>query len=337
MGVTRFIFAIFVVVSHLADNSFFSHWGVFAVTGFYVFSGYLITRVLVEVYRFQPKAFWENRFLRLFPMYYFVAFITLLLILYVFPDAANYHPAYAVSNRWRAIFGNLLLFPFDWYEPSFRLVPPTWSVGVELINYFFLWLYIARSKRTAMISFVVASSIHIWIYCFSNGGWRVSYAPSYAVLLPFTLGSVIYYFGSKIQLQKYWGIISGLFIANLIVTGLMGGASYIYFQEFFYCNIVIVSLLVAAIRNVRIKWDKFFGNLAYPVFLTHWLIGLVLVHVFNLAYRGLEILAFTLPATLVTSFLLVRLQEVFIERVRDRIRSTHLMKLGKMHNKFDVS
>ena len=153
MGTLRLVFALFVVLGHLCANVLsVTHWGAFAVTGFYIISGFLITRVLVKVYDFHFKPFFINRFLRLFPLYYMVAAVTLLGIGFVFSQPEQYHAAYAIRYRLMDLLGNLFLFPYEFYDKQFRLVPPTWSVGVELIGYFCLWLFIARSKKTVALS-----------------------------------------------------------------------------------------------------------------------------------------------------------------------------------------
>lgn len=73
LGLMRFILALLVVVSHLTGGGaspFFAHWGIFAVFGFYLISGYLMTIILNEKYFFNFTTFALNRFLRLFPIYY---------------------------------------------------------------------------------------------------------------------------------------------------------------------------------------------------------------------------------------------------------------------------
>lgn len=93
LGMLRFFLAISVVATHLSEGRlFFHYWGAFAVFGFYLISGYLITRVLNDTYKFDFYTFASNRFLRLFPIYYFVAALTLAVILLV-PGAKEYHSA----------------------------------------------------------------------------------------------------------------------------------------------------------------------------------------------------------------------------------------------------
>jgi peptidoglycan/LPS O-acetylase OafA/YrhL len=86
LGSFRLLLALLVVMAHLAEGTtFVSHMGVFAVFGFYVISGYLMTLVLHEVYHFDFSSFWANRFLRLFPTYYLVALASLLVVIHYCP------------------------------------------------------------------------------------------------------------------------------------------------------------------------------------------------------------------------------------------------------------
>jgi peptidoglycan/LPS O-acetylase OafA/YrhL len=92
MGIYRFLLASCVVIGHLSGNQYASHTGMFAVFGFYVLSGYLITRVLHKTYDFDPVTFWSNRLLRLFPPYaLFLA--TGLLLIFGTADAGAFFPA----------------------------------------------------------------------------------------------------------------------------------------------------------------------------------------------------------------------------------------------------
>ena len=303
MGTLRLVFALFVVLGHLCmETAFLTHWGAFSVTGFYIISGGLITRVLVKVYDFRFTPFFVNRGLRLFPMYYLVAAVTLLGIVFVFANASQYHAAYAIRSRPWDILGNLFLFPFEFYDKSFRLVPPTWSVGVELIGYFCLWLFIARSRRTVWLSLLIAGAVHVGIYFVWKGGWVQSYAPAYAALLPFALGSAVFHFGPWPRLQRLLPWIAGAFLLNLLWVGGGGGLNHALFQEFFYLNMALAFLLVAALPTVTARWDRILGDFAYPVFLVHWFCGLVMSRLLHLPVRGGTLFVVSLPLIFLTAW-----------------------------------
>jgi len=54
MGAYRLLLAYCVVIEHVPDGyRALSHTGVFAVEGFYVLSGFLITKILNETYSFR--------------------------------------------------------------------------------------------------------------------------------------------------------------------------------------------------------------------------------------------------------------------------------------------
>jgi hypothetical protein len=58
-GLYRLVLAWCVVIEHISGSTLFlSHTGMFAVFGFYVLSGYLITRVLHDNYGFAIIPFW---------------------------------------------------------------------------------------------------------------------------------------------------------------------------------------------------------------------------------------------------------------------------------------
>jgi peptidoglycan/LPS O-acetylase OafA/YrhL len=92
MGIYRFLLACCVVIDHVSGSQYVSHIGMFAVFGFYVLSGYLITRVLQDAYNFDSVAFWSNRALRLFPLY--AVFLTVgLLLIFGTTGAGAFFPA----------------------------------------------------------------------------------------------------------------------------------------------------------------------------------------------------------------------------------------------------
>ena len=92
-GLLRTILALLVMAGHLLDT-----WqiGTYAVFGFYMISGYLMTHIMHESYGFHLAGRWSfacNRFLRLYPLYWCAALITILLIIVVGKDYVSSYNA----------------------------------------------------------------------------------------------------------------------------------------------------------------------------------------------------------------------------------------------------
>jgi peptidoglycan/LPS O-acetylase OafA/YrhL len=68
-GTFRFLLAVAVVLCHLIHTPYYRDLGYYAVRAFFVLSGFAMTAALNEVYGFDGKRFWINRFLRLVPPY----------------------------------------------------------------------------------------------------------------------------------------------------------------------------------------------------------------------------------------------------------------------------
>ena len=88
-GALRLFLAALVVYTHLGPPHG-AALGKHAVFYFYLLSGFLITRILHERYDFDHKAFWSNRFLRLYPIYFTVAVLTIPIVLW-FPEAGAFN------------------------------------------------------------------------------------------------------------------------------------------------------------------------------------------------------------------------------------------------------
>lgn len=333
MGIYRFLLACCVVIAHVSANPYVSHAGMFAVSGFYVLSGCLITRVLRDTYGFDLATFWSNRILRLFPLY--AVFLAAgVLLIFGTPGAAAFFPAvWHTSPSPIDWLGVLTVFPMglspmDWH---FRPVPSIWSVGVELLNYAMLFVFVARSRWAALLAAVCAAVYHGWsIWHGEDVGAR--YFPFYAALLPFSLGSLIYFdVGSRKQISARTAVVLCFPAAVIIVAAaVLGGVQQTARFEFlFYCNLATQCLavwalsLMAPIAHRRI--DKWWGDLSYPVFLCHWQVAFGLT--FLLPYRspGFGLMFATLAASTVVAYLACRAQDAIIEPIRKSIRAKVLI------------
>jgi len=330
----RFVFSMFVVLAHLAEDvRFFSHWGIFAVFGFYVISGYLMAVVLNQTYSFNFAAFALNRCLRLFPGYFLVAGATLLAIFFQ-PDAGDFHIAWGASPGARDVLANALIVPFEFVEAPFKLVPPAWYVAAELVNYFLLWLIVARSPMLAIASVLLSLAFHI-LSMVQGAGWEARYFPYYAAILPFSLGACLYFFKGLLASQKE-GLVKILVLVaslvwsvNLVLCGLVSRPGGWLFDTFFYINLAALVVIIGGVvilparsKPPRLaKLEKLLGDLAYPVFLSHWLVGFeISLFVLDGQMRGVLLFAFSVIPILVVSMALIGIETRWIAPLRNRIR-----------------
>lgn len=336
-GTLRFILAILVVIAHLTETvKSVSHYGVFAVFGFYMVSGYLMTAVLNNTYKFNLKTFALNRFLRLFPVYYLVVCATLIAF-YLLPNAEAFHVVWYPRDRVQDIAGNLAIFPFELYDAYFRVVPPAWSVAVELVCYFLLWLFIARSKQTALITASVAAIYHVSSLALGQD-WAARYFPFYAAILPFSIGACIYYFNEKISsfnantTRRFFFLSATLWVINLIACGKISGLGGDHFNLFFYINLfflvcMVTPLTTSAFDGQLKRTGKVLGDLAYPVFLTHWVVAFIISSLFlEGQHRGWALFAASVLPSILISYAISRAADKLVEPIRDSVRNIALRK-----------
>ena len=116
LGHFRFLLALLVIVYHFGAKPFCRQWGVYAVFGFYVISGYLMTLVLASRATASASAaalrYLANRALRLFPPYLCVVAVALLLLERWGTRVTRFHEAMQIPATTGQWLGNLLIVPF---------------------------------------------------------------------------------------------------------------------------------------------------------------------------------------------------------------------------------
>jgi peptidoglycan/LPS O-acetylase OafA/YrhL len=231
MGFLRFFLAALVVYTHCKYP--FGRFGVSgenAVQIFYMISGFYMTLVLRERYatggNVDLKAFYLNRWLRLYPAYLVVAAAAMLLCLGSAwlswrPDAARYlsdwyasglldlrHAAWLVASQMTMLgldsFNLFGLSPQgqlalnaqgDGYYPLWRLllVPQAWSLSVEIYFYIVAPFVVTRGLRS-VLGFALASyaiRLVLWAYAdLHEDPWSYRFFPS--ELMFFLAGSLAY-------------------------------------------------------------------------------------------------------------------------------------------------
>ncbi len=317
-----------VVLSHLAGGGYFAHFGFYAVRGFFVLSGFVMTAGLNEIYKFDAKRFWMNRLLRLLPLYYVVCLFTLLAIHHFPAQAAAYLAYWKPGIAERAAFTNLFVIPLEFPAMHFRLVPPFWSVAVELQMYGLLFVAAARSERLAVTALWIGVLYHL--ACIHNElgfGARYSAAPS--AILSFTAGAAVYFWIKRGMLNvtpSAAAIALVMWIGNTIAAQSLLPNEYAYGAGYYFSTFLFV-VIVAGLANARwrplaSRIDRALGEIAYPVFLLQWLAGFLAALMIGAdVWRGATLLVAAAPLLLCMAVVLAMLNRRLVEPLRDVLRN----------------
>jgi peptidoglycan/LPS O-acetylase OafA/YrhL len=343
-GVLRTVLALMVVCQHLLN---LVPLGQYAVFCFYVISGYLMTLIMQRSYGYTLRGryrFVTNRFLRLYPMYWFIIGLTALLILFVGGKIArNYNPSlYLPSSNIEALANIFMTFP-SWNPISFypRLVPPAWALTVELFFYLLICLGISKTFGRVRIWFFVSLAYVVVTYVL---GWddNERYFPIAAGSLPFSIGAGIYFYSkglvsagifskANIPARRLFVLLvlnafAGLYLFNTAACQLS--------QELaFYANLALSLLLVYKIASgdrvfgLNGKADGLVGDFSYPIYLSHWQANLLVSFllfgkpIHKLSTRGMESFLVSLVIMFILAGLLILLVDKPIQRLREKIKN----------------
>ena len=267
-GTLRFILALMVALSHLGVLLPDFNQGVFAVVIFYLLAGMVSQKLIAHTYLNRPIAYYKNRIKRIFPLYFFALLVALTAYLL---GASSYFISKAPHlSDWLA---NATILPLSYYyythQDTFTLLPPTWSLGVELQFYLLLPL-LARSKNlfipllaTSFILFTVASlgiiNSDIYGYRFLGG-----------VIFIFMLGMLI----QRVRESDNTPLktIKQLYLLLLLLFAytLQETTHLPYNYETLSALLAGIPLLLYTNYTLPKPIDSYLGSLSYTFFLLHF-------------------------------------------------------------------
>jgi peptidoglycan/LPS O-acetylase OafA/YrhL len=326
-GILRFLLAYLVVLSHLVGSDYLAHFGFYAVRGFFVISGFVITAALNEVYGFDAGRFWANRLLRLLPPYYVVCLLTLVLLACVPADAGQFLSYWRADPGHDDVLMNFLIFPLQFNDTHLRIVPPYWSVAIELQMYFLLWIVIARRPAFAAVALAAGVSYHF--ACMYDGfPWTARYFTAPSAILSFSLGALVYFLKRR-DLPAIG--VPALLLAFAVWAANMVAARWILPDPYvhgvgFYLNTVSFAFIVYGLAGRSFgsstqRLDKTLGELAYPVFLIQWVAGFAIaLVVLPGTSRGWALTLAATPLILLAAAALAWSHRVLVEPLRARLR-----------------
>jgi len=287
-------------------------------------------------------AFAMNRFLRLYPPYW-IALILSCILIYVVGDelVQQYHAKMYLPITFQDYFSNISML---WLNvspsssPSPRLVPPAWALTVEI--FFYVLICLGISKTFYRVKWWLLLSVLYVVGSFMlDYTWHKRHFPLLAASLPFALGSAIYFLSMAKEknilskVHQFTHYIYALLLVNCvtwcIATKYMQG---MFLEIGFYINLMLCVLLVyglvkgGVIVNLGKKWDKHIGDIAYPVYLFHWQIGLMTSFLLfgepfhEFSERGFINWCVSLLIVCMVAILVVKYIDEPVQRIRKKIK-----------------
>ncbi len=273
MGFLRFVLAALVVLSHMGYTVNGFNPGVWAVVVFYLLAGHVVARLWSQR-PFEGTLdsvlwFYKDRALRIFPLY-FAALVFGVLVWWL--GAKSYF--LSLNPGLLHWVSNITVIPLSYYMwngiDKFTILPPTWSLGVEL-QFYLLVPLLLLSHRVAFM----ASAISVAIFTAAQVGWLNTDVFGYRLLLGvlfiFLTGAVVEC-GSKSAKHAVIFACVAMLVYVLVLWGL--GVRRSYDAEVALGYVVGVPL-VAVLSKVKFAGrlnvaQRHAGNVSYGLFLFHF-------------------------------------------------------------------
>jgi peptidoglycan/LPS O-acetylase OafA/YrhL len=355
VGILRLLLALSVVAAHSSKewpNFLQGFGGVVSVEAFFVISGFYMQLVLSGTYANRNKAFWTNRFLRIYPEYWLVLATSVLVTFFtrnpVFQSIVDLGApgSLLLTGVNLGIFGSdaimfmqfnngaLSIGPYQQSSPplyQLLFVPQVWTLSLELCFYLVAPL-LARISTKILILLIGLLSVSKYGIGYSfqlEDPW--TYRFFIFELLFFVAGMLLYRLTIShnkfaILMRKVPKHYVYLWIAFIfLLSPQLFNASSGFNKLFVVPLLMVIGILVIIPSLFEVSKhslvDKKIGNYSYPIYLSH---GLALAVAWNLSARFSMNFAITFVCILVCTYLAAlpveRLGKI-IDKYRDAIRS----------------
>lgn len=313
IGSWRLLLAGFVAASHLWARMVQGP-AAYAVWGFYVLSGYLMTYVLIRKYGFDARGIKDyafNRFIRIYPGYW----IALVLGVVVYTiltrngiDPTQLNPEYFLPTGWSWL-NPLTLFPL--FPHTGLPVAVSNALAIEIGAYILMPL-LARSRAAAWVTAIISGLVALDLG-FTTDTFATRYATLVPSLLPFAVGSLLCHY------RSYLARFAAPHLS--IVVWLVHAVAWWKFPSWPWSYGLYVSVVLSAWVTLSLaqkkptRTDTLFGDLSYPVYLLHTIVGACFLGIWGPA-RPLRFAVLAIAVTLVVSFIMM----LFVERPLYRLK-----------------
>jgi len=282
-GILRTLLAINVVLLHIFNVPTL---GNYSVSFFFILSGFLMTFIVHNTYGYSVngfKIFWINRFLRLFPIYYFIMLITIVFVI-VLPSVTSRHNSIFLPSNFIEWIANITMLYPEIVPHRFnpKLVPTSWALTNELIFYFLISFGISKTFKRTLLWFLLSVAYFIGTYFFYNIA-TYRYSAVFASSLPFAIGALLFWVVKWYPLKKVkLKYIILLYILFLLNAYYKLNYSLLFKEISIYLNIILATIIIYfsffAQSSSKLKSiDNYIGMYSYPIYLGHYLVAIIYV------------------------------------------------------------
>lgn len=283
--------------------------GMVSVQAFYIISGFYMALILNEKYLPGPGSYFKflsSRLIRIFPVYWVCLLIVGVICIagYFFWDQPFYlgywrsywevmtpgtalifilANLFVVGSDWilftrfGLVSGTLapVASPFSWAPRtySFLLLPQIWTVGVEL-TFYLLAPWLVRMRWWIQLV-IMAASLGLRFYIAGYKGldmdpWSYRFFPM--ELAFFIGGSLAYRVYERIRHQPIPNWLPRLLWSGILLL-IMFYSSFWYIEagwrRWIFCSLLLAALPYIFLYTKDMGWDRFLGELSFPVYITH--------------------------------------------------------------------
>jgi peptidoglycan/LPS O-acetylase OafA/YrhL len=300
LGTFRFLLAIAVVVSHfggLWGHRFID--GLMAVQCFYMVSGFLISLILSGKYDASTPAglrlFYTNRALRIFVPYWTFFLIIIMAETIVSTGQLSHFmqhwPEMSVLTRVYLLFTNMFIVGQEWmmwlsYEhgslmpvwssdglpthlSAFYVIPQAWSMSLELMFYA-LAPFLVRRHWLILLAYIAATYAArslLMAHGFNGSGFVYRFFPiELGLFLAGVLAHRVFAFADA---RRKVNLVAAVAVTAALIAMMFVMRYWDFWESHRFYALVVVALPSLFIVSRQFAFDRWLGELSYPIYLCH--------------------------------------------------------------------
>lgn len=352
-GILRFTLALMVLTQHFASDIapapikqmlFPFALGNIAVFCFFILSGFIICEAYHSNYKERPFAYLQNRIMRIVPTYWAALFLSILAHFTIFQyyehlSSLDHHHIGAdhfdFPNLLKNVFAIVPPIQVHVTETDYPFIPYAWALQTEMMFYltvFFVgaaYPYLRRLNTwpegywLALAGYLgIAAAVCVQLQWLPK---QLAYG-SY-----FAFGGAVFFLISGhrkavlVMLPAFFQMLWHFQTSDAEdFTSIPANRSG---QLAIFIAILISIIALAELRVPHVKFDKWVGELSYPLYLNHYVIGVVVLN--TVCEFSNRCLVAGVVSSLLLTWIMFRLVDKPLVKVRRAIRSKNAT-LGTM-------